>query len=111
MPGFSQHEQARLSRIVLAHRGKLGKSELEGLPARSVDWSLIYALRIAALFCRSRNEIRFPKFIAGSTDTGFQLALPADWREAHPMTQAALEEEAQEWAVLGMKLELRTDNG
>ena len=111
MPGFSQHEQARLSRIVLAHRGKLTKSELEGLRARSADWSLIYSLRLAALFCRSRNEIKFPKFLAGSTDTGFHLALPADWREAHPMTQAALEEEAQEWAVLGMKLELRTQNG
>ena len=111
MPGFSQHEQARLSRIVLAHRGKLAKSELEGLPARSADWPLIFSLRIAALFCRSRNDIKFPKILAASTETGFRLALPADWLEAHPMTQAALEEEAQEWAVLGMKLELRSDSG
>ena len=111
MPGFSQHEQARLSRIALAHRGKLGKTELEGLSARSADWPLIFSLRVAALFCRSRNDTKFPKFQVGSTETGFRLALPADWLEAHPMTQAALEEEAQEWAVLGMKLELRTDSG
>ena len=108
MPGFSQHEQARLSRIVLAHRGKLGKRELEGLPARSTDWPLIFSLRVAALFCRSRNEIRFPKLRAKSTETGFQLALPAGWLEERSMTLAALDEEAEEWNALGMKLELRS---
>jgi exopolyphosphatase/guanosine-5'-triphosphate,3'-diphosphate pyrophosphatase len=108
MPGFSQHEQARLSRIVLAHRGKLGKRELEGLPARSADWSLIFAMRIAALFCRSRNDIRFPKLRANATELGFVLAMPAGWLEEHPMTQAALDEEAEEWSGLGMKLELRS---
>src|SRR5437879_11624209 len=38
MPGFSQKEQARLSRLVLAHRGKLNK--LADLPERSADWAL-----------------------------------------------------------------------
>ena len=33
MPGFSKDEQARLARIVLAHRGKLAK--IEGLAART----------------------------------------------------------------------------
>lgn len=108
MPGFSQHEQARLSRIVLAHRGKLGKRELEGLPARSDDWPLIFAMRIAALFCRSRNDIRFPRLTANATERGFQLAMPAGWLEEHPMTQAALDEEAEEWSGLGMTLELRS---
>ena len=110
MPGFSKHEQFRLSRIVLAHRGKLSKSELQDLPARSAHWSLIFSLRIAALFCRSRNDVKFPKFIAGTDETGFKLLLPADWLEAHPMTQAALEEEAQEWASLGMSFQVRPDN-
>ena len=109
MPGFSQHEQARLSRIVLAHRGKLGKRELEGLPVRSADWSLIFSMRIAALFCRSRNDIRFPKLRANATELGFVLVMPAGWLEEHPMTQAALDEEAEEWSGLGMKLELRSD--
>ena len=108
MPGFSQHEQARLSRIVLAHRGKLAKRELEGLPARSADWPLIFSLRVAALFCRSRNEIQFPKLRAKTTETGFQLALPFGWLEEHSLTQAALDEEAEEWNVLGMTLELRS---
>ncbi|MFM9970866.1 MAG: exopolyphosphatase [Burkholderiales bacterium] len=107
MPGFSQHEQARLSRIVLAHRGKLGKRELEGLAVRSADWQLIFSLRIAALFCRSRNDIRFPRLRVNATELGFQLALPEGWLEEHPMTQAALDEEAQEWGTLGMKVELR----
>jgi hypothetical protein len=34
--------------------------------------------------------------------------MPAGWLEEHPMTQAALDEEAEEWNGLGMKLELRS---
>ena len=46
MPGFSRMEQQRLARIVLAHRGKLGKMQDAGLEGS--DWTLVFALRIAA---------------------------------------------------------------
>src|SRR5258707_832412 len=42
MPGFSRMEQARLARIVLAHRGKLSKVQDAGLEA--ADWKLVFAL-------------------------------------------------------------------
>src|SRR4029078_1303986 len=58
MPGFSRMEQARLSRIVLAHRGKLRKMQDEGLDG--ADWKLVFALRIAALILRSRTDPRPP---------------------------------------------------
>jgi len=105
MPGFSGSEQARLARLVLAHRGKLGK--LEGLPARSADWLMVFALRIAAAVHRARIDVQLPQFGCRATDTGFVLTVPAAWLEDHPLTAAALEAESEEWRALGMRLEVK----
>ena len=106
MPGFSKDEQARLARIVLAHRGKLAK--IEGLPARSPDWALVFCLRVAALLCRSRVDAPAPRLGARSTDSGFQLALGAGWLEQHPLTAAALEAEAEDWRAVGLRFDVRS---
>ncbi|HSD44922.1 MAG TPA: exopolyphosphatase, partial [Burkholderiales bacterium] len=88
MPGFSRDEQARVARIVLAHRGKLAK--IEGLPARSPDWALVFSLRVAALVYRSRVDLELPRIGCKATDSGYQLAVPSAWLEANPLTAAAL---------------------
>jgi exopolyphosphatase/guanosine-5'-triphosphate,3'-diphosphate pyrophosphatase len=106
MPGFSQKDQRRLARIVLAHRGKLAKQELQDLPAASAEWSLIMALRLAVLFCRSRGDVALPDIRCRVTDTGFEVALPGAWIEQHPLTEAALESEADEWRAVGLGLEV-----
>ena len=106
MPGFSKDEQARLARIVLAHRGKLAK--IEGLPARSPDWALVFCLRVAALVYRSRVELPLPRLAARATDSGFQLAVAGDWLDAHPLTAAALESEAEDWRTVGMRFDVRS---
>ena len=109
MPGFSRDEQARLARLVLAHRGKLAK--IEGLPAKSSDWANIFALRLAALLCRSRGDIVLPRFSCRTTDAGYQMSLPRAWLEEHPLTEAVLEEESAEWRALGIRFEVRGVNG
>lgn len=105
MPGFSQHEQARLSRLVLAHRGKLAK--LESLPARSEDWPLIFALRIAALFHLARADAALPGMDCRTTAEGYQLVLPKDWLSDHPLTGAGLDAEADEWKSIGLRLQVK----
>jgi exopolyphosphatase/guanosine-5'-triphosphate,3'-diphosphate pyrophosphatase len=105
MPGFSKDEQARLARIVLAHRGKLAK--IEGLPARSPDWPLVLCLRVAALVYRSRVELPIPRLAARATDSGFQLAVAGNWLDEHPLTAAALESEAEDWRAVGMRFDVR----
>lgn len=105
MPGFSGSEQARLARLVLAHRGKLGK--MEGLPAKSADWLLVFALRVAAAVYRARVDFDLPPIGCRATDAGFVLTLPPGWLEDHPLTAAALEGEAEEWRALGLRLDLR----
>jgi len=105
MPGFSKDEQARLARIVLAHRGKLAK--IEGLPARSADWAPIFCLRVAAMFYRSRVEFALPRITCAATDSGFQIALPSGWLDEHRLTAAALEQEAEAWRAVGMRFDVR----
>jgi exopolyphosphatase/guanosine-5'-triphosphate,3'-diphosphate pyrophosphatase len=106
MPGFSQKEQSRLSRLVLAHRGKLSK--IADLPESSSEWALIFALRLAVLFHQSRRDIKLPSPGCRASRNGFQLALSRAWLEEHAMTEAALEEETEQWRSVGVKLEVRS---
>jgi exopolyphosphatase/guanosine-5'-triphosphate,3'-diphosphate pyrophosphatase len=106
MPGFSQKEQSRLSRLVLAHRGKLAK--IEDLPESSSEWALIFALRLAVLFHLSRRDSKLPTTTCKASKNGFQLTLPRAWLEEHAMTEAALEEETEQWRSVGVKLEVRS---
>jgi exopolyphosphatase/guanosine-5'-triphosphate,3'-diphosphate pyrophosphatase len=101
MPGFSRMEQQRLARIVLAHRGKLGKvqdAELDGS-----DWALVFALRLASLALRSRTDAPFPLLRVAGDEAGFLVELPQAWLDENPLTAAALETERDLWRAIGMR--------
>ena len=78
MPGFSKMEQSRLATLVLAHRGSLDK--MQGLLEGEVDLALVAAMRLAALFYRSRVDChaaqaskrttRAPACVSSSTRNG-----------------------------------------
>lgn len=106
MPGFSRRDQARLSRFVLAHRGKLERVLASVGEAR--DWLPIFALRVAALLHRARgDEAADPPVKASLTARGFQLHVDGEWLSASPLTAAALEEEARQWAGIGIELKVK----
>jgi exopolyphosphatase / guanosine-5'-triphosphate,3'-diphosphate pyrophosphatase len=102
MPGFSRMEQARLARLVLAHRGKLGKIQDPGLEA--AEWKLVLALRVASLILRSRSDARLPLLRVAGDEGGFAIDLPQAWLDENPLSAAALEAEAAHWSSVGMKL-------
>jgi exopolyphosphatase/guanosine-5'-triphosphate,3'-diphosphate pyrophosphatase len=102
MPGFSRMEQQRLARIVLAHRGKLGKIEDPGL--EDDDWRLVFALRLASLILRNRTDAPLPPLRVTSDAAGYALELPREWLEENPLTEAALDAESDSWKAVGMKL-------
>ena len=104
MPGFSRMEQARLSRVVLAHRGKLGKVQDVGLDG--ADWRLVFALRCASLILRSRTDLKLPFLRVAADSGGFAIDLPQSWLEENPLSADALESEADHWKAVGMKLEV-----
>ena len=103
MPGFSRMEQARLARLVLAHRGKLGKVQ-EGL--EGADWKLVFALRLASLILRSRTDARLPFLRVAADSGGFAIDLPQSWLDENALSAGALESEADHWKAVGMKLQV-----
>jgi exopolyphosphatase / guanosine-5'-triphosphate,3'-diphosphate pyrophosphatase len=105
MPGFSRMEQSQLARMVLAHRGKLAK--LQDLSSAPGDWALVFCLRLASLFCRSRTDLDLPQFACEMTEGGFRLLLPDTWLENHPLSAAALAADADEWKSIGLRLEVK----
>jgi len=104
MPGFSRPEQARLARIVLAHRGKLRKMQDAGLDG--ADWKLVFALRTASLILRSRTDAKLPFLRVAADAGGFAIDLPQSWLDESPLSAAALEAEADHWKAVGMKLQV-----
>jgi exopolyphosphatase / guanosine-5'-triphosphate,3'-diphosphate pyrophosphatase len=102
MPGFSRMEQARLARVVLAHRGTLGKMHDAGLDG--ADWKLVFALRTASLILRSRSDARLPFLRVAADAGGFAIDLPQSWLDESPLSAAALEAETDHWKSVGMKL-------
>ena len=102
MPGFSRMEQARLARVVLAHRGKLGKMQDAGL--EGADWKLVFALRTASLILRNRSDARLPFLRVAADSGGFAIDMPQQWLDENALSSAALEAEAEQWKAVGMKL-------
>jgi len=102
MPGFSRMEQARLARVVLAHRGKLRKMQDAGL--EGADWKLVFALRIAALILRNRSDARLPFLRVAADAGGFAIDLPQSWLDENALSAAALDSETDHWKSVGMKL-------
>ena len=102
MPGFSRMEQARLARLVLAHRGKLRKMQDAGLDV--ADWKLIFALRTASLILRSRTDARLPFLRVAADAAGFAIDLPQSWLDENPLSAGALESETDHWKSVGMRL-------
>src|SRR5207244_12055267 len=95
-------EQARLARIVLAHRGKLRKMQDAGL--EGADWKLVFALRTAALILRSRTDSKLP-FLRVAADTGgFAIDLPQSWLDENALPAAALDSQPDHWKSVGMRL-------
>jgi exopolyphosphatase/guanosine-5'-triphosphate,3'-diphosphate pyrophosphatase len=107
MPGFSRRDQARLSRLVLSHRGKLERAQ--PLRGEAPEWTLIFCLRTAVLLHRSRDDQPPPPRFAGFTRNGFELRLGAEGLNVLPLTAAALADEAQQWSGIGGELRIHRD--
>src|ERR1041384_5629764 len=104
MPGFSRMEQARLARLVLAHRGKLRKMQDAGLDGS--DWKLVFALRTASLILRSRSDAKLPFLRVAADAGGFAIDLPQTWLDESPLSAAPLEAGADHWKTVGMRLQV-----
>lgn len=105
MPGFSKMEQERLSLLTLAHRGFIGKAR--GAVVEPLDFALLFALRLATLFHRSRSDIKLPQLEVRMDNTEFELIIEQGWLRRNPLTDTALSAEIEEWATLGFNFRIK----
>jgi exopolyphosphatase/guanosine-5'-triphosphate,3'-diphosphate pyrophosphatase len=105
MPGFSRQEQAWLSNLVLAQRGKLAKMRA-AFEADERLAALAFCLRVAVIFYRSRRSLRLPPLRVSCRARVFTLNVDPAWLEDHTLIGLALEAERAQWASLGFQLNL-----
>ena len=105
MPGLSRQDQERLAFLILGQRGKLEK--LPALAIKDRAWRLVFCLRLAELFKRSRDDQPLPEITVRQLSSGFQIELPAEWLKANPLSAAALADEAQNWQSVGQLIRIK----
>jgi exopolyphosphatase/guanosine-5'-triphosphate,3'-diphosphate pyrophosphatase len=105
MPGFSRREQQALAALVLGLQGKLTK--VAPNIGRPGEWAALMCFRLACLFHRRRQAIELPAIALGASGKGYRLGVSASWLADHPLTEYALQQEAAEWAKLGIDLQFQ----
>ncbi len=110
LAGFSRQEQQLLAAIVECHRRNPDAALLAALPVRYRQLAkyITALLRLGVLFRRARRAEAMPNIRLAATRQRLRLALPADWLDQHPLTEADLEQEREPLAILGLDLELTT---
>jgi exopolyphosphatase/guanosine-5'-triphosphate,3'-diphosphate pyrophosphatase len=106
LPGFPQEEQKLLAALVRSHRRRPDFKSLEEL---SAPWHLkaeylIVLLRLAVLLHRGRGFASAPSISLQPKPRSLTAEFPRGWLEAHPLTQADLEQEIDYLGEVGFRL-------
>lgn len=104
--GFSQSELHNLSLLVLGQCGKLKKLEADFNDEHFVIKLL--ALRLAVIFCHSRNMPVLKNIHLERAENTFHLHLPSAWQQSFPQTCYLLEEEVLSWQKTSWNLVILT---
>ncbi len=104
MPGFTREEQTLISQLLLAHRRALKKVRVE--LDETIDWRMVFALRLAVLFCQRRSSINPRIVTAKAGETRFRIAIDPAWLQRNPLTNTALHEEIREWEKIGFDVKI-----
>lgn len=107
LPGFSMSELHRLSQLILGHRGKLKKLEIE---LKNAEFMIqLMSLRLAAILCHARRDPDLKgmclKTVEGSK-TGFVIQCKKSWIQQWPQSAHLLREECIAWQKTPWQLEL-----
>jgi len=105
-PGFSRQFKSAVSKLILAHRGRLDPDRVapEGGPG-APEPALAVLFRLAVRLHRRRSNKALPSIGLAIKPTGFNLQIPRDWLAERPLTRADLKEEVRASIAVGMELE------
>ena len=112
LPGFSMLELHRLSQLILGHRGKLKKLEIE---LKNPEFMIqLMSLRIAAILCHARREPDLKGIqlkISSDNKTGFVIHCKKSWIQQWPQSAHLLREECIAWQKTTWQLDFVEMNG
>ena len=97
-PGFSLSELHRLGQLVLGHRGKLAKLEIDFNDVTFVQQLL--SLRLAVLLCHARRDPDLQELVVAcnlNSPRRVCISLRDGWAEAWPQSAHLLREEVKAW--------------
>jgi len=104
--GFTMNELHRLGLLVLGHRGKLRKLELD-LDDEVFVMQLL-ALRLAVLLCHARRDPDLQGLQLSRAAPGrYVLRCRSSWQAAYPQSSHLLGEETQAWLKTPCSFELQ----
>jgi exopolyphosphatase/guanosine-5'-triphosphate,3'-diphosphate pyrophosphatase len=106
-PGFAQHELHRLSLLVLGHRGKLRKLDVD-FNDDSFIFQLI-CLRLAVILCHARRDPEYLHFKLGISKivaNCFELKMEPLWSQQFPQSNHLLQQEVISWQKTRWQLRL-----
>jgi exopolyphosphatase/guanosine-5'-triphosphate,3'-diphosphate pyrophosphatase len=97
LPGFTLDELHRLSQLVLGHRGKLRKLEIEMEDASLVQQ--LMALRLSVILCHARRDpdLSGLDISCDAQRRSARLKINSDWAELWPQSAHLLREEKTAW--------------
>lgn len=113
MAGFTRTEQKILSLLIRNHRRKIYLTSLNGLSKKAKEkvTSLIYILRLAVLFNRSRSDIDLPDLKLDINSDEVTLTMPQEWLMNQPLTKADLLQERKYLKPLKVSLNVVDEEG
>ncbi|MFK7891562.1 MAG: exopolyphosphatase [Granulosicoccus sp.] len=104
--GFTQPEQKALALLVRYHRRKINQEAFDGLPdeERARLLSLLSLLRLAALLHRARYDDALEDVSLRVKQDQLTIVAPQPWLDAHPLTYAELQAEAERLTPVNIRL-------
>jgi exopolyphosphatase/guanosine-5'-triphosphate,3'-diphosphate pyrophosphatase len=104
LAGFSTSEQERVAELVLGQRGNLRKVlDVLSDPVRA---GALLALRLAIVLHHARRPMRLPCWKL-RVSRAFELGIDRRWIAHRPLTRHLLDEEAQQWARVGIAFRVK----
>jgi exopolyphosphatase/guanosine-5'-triphosphate,3'-diphosphate pyrophosphatase len=107
LAGFSRDEQRVLAALIACQRRKLKPEYFDSIPSELVDAvrRLAVVFRLAVRLNRGRDADRPPVVLKVKKDR-LKVHFPDGWLQDHPLTRAALEEDARFLSSAGYALTL-----
>ena len=109
-PGFVMHELHRLSLLVLGHKGKIRKLEIDFEDAFFVYQLL--SLRLAVILCHARRDPDTASMrlrLSSQVPRCFELKTEPLWSQRFPQSSHLLQQEALSWQKTSWELRLIQD--